>query len=147
MKLAPCRKAFFSSLCVLAMSSSLLVSAPTVASAETEFDLRLNLTTKSRINWGGQVKGTLKATGTGRGTCVAQFQEELQTFSLRAGQTKKIVFDPQYAENKRFAFNIGCAPNPNWWGRFFDPRYSWNYAKVKTYKNVTMIVSENLDGY
>lgn len=122
---------------------------PTKAAApiEPQFNMNLNLTTKSKINWGDQVVGIVKATGKGSGTCVAQFQEELKTFTLKAGQTKTIKFNPQYAENKKFALNVGCSPNANWWGRFFDPRYSWNYAKAKTFKYVTMIVSSNLDGY
>ncbi len=105
------------------------------------------MTTKAKINWGDQVVGFVRATGKGGGTCIAQFQEELVTFSLKAGQKKSIRFSPQYAENKKFALNVGCSPSPNWWGRVFDPRYSWNYAKAKTFKYVTMVVSSNLDGY
>ena len=115
--------------------------------AEPVFALKLNLTTKAKINWGDQIVGIVKATGKGSGTCIAQFQEELVTFSLKAGQKKSIKFSPQYAENKKFALNVGCSPNPNWWGRVFDPRYSWYYAKAKTFKYVTMVVSSNLDGY
>ena len=118
-------------------------SKPTVP----RFNMKLSVSTKSRINWGDQVVAIVKGSGSGSGTCVAQFQEELKTFPLKAGQTKTIRFDPQYAENKKFALNLGCAANPNWWGRFFDPRYSWNYASVKTYRYVTMVVSNNLDGY
>ncbi len=116
-------------------------------SAEPEFALRLNLSTKAKINWGDQVVGIVQASGKGGGTCIAQFQKELVTFSLKAGQKKSIRFSPQYAENRKFALNIGCSPNPNWWGGVFDPRYSWNYAKAKTFKYVTMVVSSNLDGY
>lgn len=116
-------------------------------SIEPEFALRLNLSTKERINWGDEVVGIVKASGKGSGTCIAQFQEELLTFSLKAGQKKSFRFNPQYAENKKFALNVGCSPNSNWWGRVFDPRYSWSYAKVKTFKYITMVVSRNLDGY
>jgi hypothetical protein len=115
--------------------------------AEPNFTLRLNLTTKAKINWGDQVVGIVTASGKGSGTCIAQFQKELVTFSLKAGQKKSIRFSPQYAENKKFALNVGCSPNPNWWGGVFDPRYSWYYAKAKTFKYVTMVVSSNLDGY
>jgi hypothetical protein len=119
--------------------------APTYISPR--FNLKLSVSTKSKINWGDQVVAVVRGTGSGSGTCVAQFQEELKTFSLKAGQAKTIRIDPRYAENKKFALNLGCGPNPNWWGRFFDPRFSWNYASVKTSRYVTMIVSSNLDGY
>jgi hypothetical protein len=131
----------------LLLACLLLSAIPATSAHAGGFNLKLSVSTKSKINWGDQVVAVVKGSGSGRGTCVAQFQEELQTFSLKAGQTKTIRFDPQYADNKKFALNFGCAEKDNWWGRFFDPRYSWSYASVKTYKYVTMVVSSNLDGY
>jgi hypothetical protein len=125
----------------------LLAAIPVSSASANEFNLKLSVSTKSKINWGDQVVAVVKGSGSGRGTCVAQFQEELVTFSLKAGQTKTIRIDPQYAENRKFALNFGCGEKANWWGRFFDPRYSWNYASVKTFKYVTMVVPSNLDGY
>lgn len=124
-----------------------VTATPTPTYVAPRFNLKLSVSTKSKINWGDQVVAVVKGSGSGSGTCVAQFQEELKTFSLKAGQTKTIRIDPQYAENKKFALILGCGPNPNWWGRFFDPRFSWNYASVKTYRYITMIVPSNLDGY
>ncbi len=110
-------------------------------------NVKISLTTKNKINWGDTVVGKVRATGSGTATCIAQFQEELVTFSIKAGQSKTIRIEPGYADNKKFAFNVGCGANANWWGRFFDPRYSWNYAYTKDFKNVTMVVPSNLDGY
>lgn len=120
---------------------------PTPNYATPKFNLKVSLSTKSKINWGDKVVAVVKGTGSGSGTCLMQFQKEIKTFSLKSGQTKTIKIEPQEADNKKFALNLGCGPNPNWWGRFFDPRFSWNYASVKTYRYITMIVPSNLDGY
>ena len=146
---------------VLALASDLKVSTsekytfkravkkaePTPNYATPKFNLKVSLTTKSKIYWGDKVVAVIKGTGSGSGTCLIQFQKEIKTFSLKAGQTRTIKIEPQEADNKKFALNLGCGPNPNWWGGYFDPRFSWNYASVKTFRYVTMVVSSNLDGY